>query len=45
MTKTKVRKQNVEQPDDPELEAKMSQMTNTWWWVQGGGGRHGRECV
>lgn len=33
VTKTKVRRQNVEQPDDPELEAKMSQMTNTWWCV------------
>ncbi|KAL4444027.1 hypothetical protein ABPG75_011764 [Micractinium tetrahymenae] len=33
VTKTKVRKQNVEQPDDPDLEAKMSQMTNTWWCV------------
>ncbi len=31
VTKTKVRRQNVEQPDDPELEARMSQMTNTWW--------------
>ncbi|KAL4430030.1 hypothetical protein ABPG77_004400 [Micractinium sp. CCAP 211/92] len=33
VTKTKVRRQNVEQPDDPELEARMSQMTNTWWCV------------
>lgn len=28
-----MRRQNVEQPDDPELEARMSQMTNTWWCV------------
>ncbi|EFN56571.1 hypothetical protein CHLNCDRAFT_51546 [Chlorella variabilis] len=33
VTKTKVRRQNVEQPDDSELEARMSQMTNTWWCV------------
>jgi hypothetical protein len=33
VTKTKVRRQNVEQPDDADVEAKMSQMTNTWWCV------------
>ena len=33
VTKTKVRRQNVEQPDDADMEAKMSQMTNTWWCV------------
>ena len=31
VTKTKVLRTNVEQPDDAEVEARMSQMTNTWW--------------
>jgi hypothetical protein len=33
VTKIKVKRQNVEQPDDPEVEARMSQQTNTWWWA------------
>lgn len=33
VTKTRVKRQNVEQPDDPEIEARTSQLTNTWWWV------------
>lgn len=31
VTKTRVKRQNVEQPDDPEIEARTSQLTNTWW--------------
>ncbi|PSC75801.1 general transcription factor IIE subunit 1 [Micractinium conductrix] len=33
VTKIKVRRQNADQPDDAELEVKMSQQTNTWWSI------------